>query len=223
VNIMKIAMIGAGRMAQALTPLFVRAGHEVCLSNSRGPESLADLVDRLGPGTRAATVAEAVEGADVVFLATPWGRTAEAVSAVADWGGRVVVDTTNNRSAPGPQGLIDIGDRVSSEIVAGYVPGAKVVKAFNVTPIPMLVPALGSAAGETNAVYVAGDDDQAKSLVAELVAGIGGVAVDTGDLHSGGRLQGMSGPLAGTLDMLTPAEARARLARARAGLAQAHG
>ena len=211
---MKIAMIGAGRMAQALTPLFVQAGHEVRLSNSRGPESLAELVQSFGPGTRAMTVPAAVDGADVVFLATPWGRTAEAVSPVADWGGRGVVDATNNRSAPGPQGLIDIGDRVSSEIVAEYVPGAKVVKAFNVTPLFMLVPALGSGAGENNAVYIAGDDDEAKALVAELVASIGGVAVDTGDLHTGGHLQGMSGPLAGTMEMLTPTQARDQLAQA---------
>jgi predicted dinucleotide-binding enzyme len=211
---MKIAMIGAGRMGQALTPLFAQAGHEVRLSNSRGPESLADLVETLGPGVRAMTVPEAVEGADVVFLATPWGRTADAVSAVADWAGRVVIDATNNRSGPGPQGLIDIGDRVSSEIVAGYIPGAKVVKAFNVTAVPILVPALASPAGDNKAVYIAGDDDHAKSLVADLIGSIGGVAVDTGGLHTGGHLQGMSGPLAGPLEMLTPTEARSRLAQA---------
>jgi len=211
---MKIAMIGAGRMAQALTPLFVQAGHEVRLSNSRGPESLGELIESLGPGVQAMTVADAVDGADLVFLATPWGRTAEAVSTVPDWSGRVVVDATNNRSGPGPEGLIDIGDQVSSEIVAEYVSGAKVVKAFNVTPLFVLAPALAARAGDNNAVYIAGDHEDAKSLVAELVASIGGVAVDTGDLHTGGHLQGMSGPLAGTMEMLTPAEARDRLARA---------
>ncbi len=211
---MKIAIIGAGRMGQALSPLFARAGHEVRLSNSSGPESLAELVETLDPGVRATTVAEAVEGADVVVLATPWGRTAEAVSSVPDWVGRVVIDATNNRSAPGPQGLIDIGDRVSSEIVAQYVPGAKVVKAFNVTPMPMLVPAMASPDGENKAFYIAGDDDDAKSLVADLIASIGGVAVDTGDLHTGGHLQGMSGPLARPLEMLTSTQARANLAQA---------
>lgn len=212
---MKIAIVGAGKMAQALTPLFVEAGHEVRLSNSRGPESLKDLVETLGAGVQAATVVDAVEGADVVLLATPWGKTAEAVSAVDDWNGRVVIDGTNNRSAPGPQGLIDIGDRISSEIVAEYVPGAKLVKAFNVTPLFKLAPALGKGAGENNAVYIAGDDHEAKALVAELIASIGGAAIDTGDLHTGGYLQGMTGPLAGSLEMLTPADARDRLAQAR--------
>ena len=210
---MKIAMIGAGRMGQALAGLFAEAGHEVFLSNSRGPESLAGIVTELGPRCSAATVADAVKASDVVFLATPWGKTAAAAAAVNDWSGRIVVDTTNNRSAPGPAGLIDIGDRVSSEIVADYLPGARVVKAFNTTPIPVLVAALGAKAGEKNAIYLAGDDPDAKAVVAELVAGVNAVAIDTGDLRTGGYRQGMSGPLAGSMEMLTPAEARRKLAQ----------
>ncbi|BCL28613.1 NADPH-dependent F420 reductase [Streptomyces aurantiacus] len=211
---MKIGIIGAGRMGQALTGLFVEAGHDVVLANSRGPESLAELTARFGEHTSAADVPGAVAGSDLVILATPWGRTAEAVSVVEDWSGVVVVDTTNNRSKPGPDGLIDIGDRVSSEVVAEFVPGARLVKAFNTTPIPFLVKGLGPSAGEDNAVYMAGDDDAAKALVGALIAGIGGEAVDTGDLHTGGWLQGMSGPLAGTLEMITPTDARARLEKA---------
>jgi predicted dinucleotide-binding enzyme len=137
------------------------------------------------------------------------------VFSVSDWSGVVVVDTTNNRTKPGPDGLIDIGDSVSSVLVAGYLPGARVVKAFNVTPIPMMAAALGAHATDTNAVYVAGDDPEAKALVSEIIASVGGEAVDTGDLATGGRLQGMGGALAGTLDMLTPDEARSRVAGAR--------
>ncbi|MFJ9005822.1 NADPH-dependent F420 reductase [Streptomyces canus] len=211
---MRIGIIGAGRMGQALTGLFVEVGHDVVLANSRGPESLAELTARFGEHVSAADVPGAVAGSDIVFLATPWGKTAEAASAVGDWSGVVVVDTTNNRSKPGPDGLIDIGDRISSEVVAEFVPGARLVKAFNTTPIPFLVKGLGSSAGEDNAVYIAGDDTAAKALVGSLIDGVGGEAVDTGDLHTGGRLQGMSGPLAGTLEMLTPADARARLEKA---------
>jgi predicted dinucleotide-binding enzyme len=76
-----------------------------------------------------------------------------------------------------------------------------------------MVAGLGARAGENNAVFIEGDDAEAKALVAGLVAGIGGVAIDTGNLRTGGYLQGMSGPLAGSLEMLTPAEARERLAR----------
>jgi hypothetical protein len=213
---MKIAIIGSGKMGQALSRLFAGAGYDVALSNSRGPESLTEVVEELGPNASAQTVPDAVDGADVVFLATPWGKTAEAVSVVSDWTDRVVVDTTNNRSAPGPQGLIDIGGRISSEIVAEYVPGAKLVKAFNITPIFNMVKSLGAGAGENNVVYIAGDDEAAKALVTEVIAGVGGEAMDTGDLHTGGFLQGMSGPLPGTMEMLTPAEAKDRLAQATA-------
>jgi predicted dinucleotide-binding enzyme len=127
------------------------------------------------------------------------------------------VDTTNNRTKPGPDGLIDIGDSVSSVIVAGYVPGAQVVKALNVTPIPWMTAALGTDASDTNAVYLAGDDAAAKALVSEIVASIGGVAVDAGDLATGGRLMGMGGALASTLEMVSPADARARVEAARVG------
>jgi predicted dinucleotide-binding enzyme len=205
---MRIALIGAGRMGTALAKLTVEAGHEVVVSNSRGADSLTEVVAEVGGACTSAGVATAVADADVVVLATPWGKTQEAVAVVPDWTGKVVIDTTNNRSAPGPDGLIDIGDQVSSEIVASYVPGANLVKAFNVSPVPMMVAALGSTTGENNAVFIAGDDAEAKRLVAELIASIGGEAVDTGDLHTGGRLQGGGGAVAGRLEMLTPAEAR---------------
>jgi 8-hydroxy-5-deazaflavin:NADPH oxidoreductase len=210
---MRIGIIGAGRMGQALTGLFVVAGHDVVLANSRGPASLADLTAQFGPHCSAAEVPDLVATSDLVIVATPWGKTAEALSVVPDWTGVVVVDTTNNRSKPGPDGLIDIGGRISSEVVAEYVPGARLVKAFNVTPIPFMVEALGS--GQTKAIYLAGDDADAKALVGELLRSIGAEPVDTGDLHTGGWLQGMSGPLAGTLEMLTPEEAMARLELAR--------
>jgi len=204
-------------MSQALTTLFVEAGHEVRLTNSRGPESLQELVSTYGSHVMASTVAEAVPWADAVFLATPWGKTAEAVSVVDDWSGVVVVDTTNNRTKPGPDGLIDIGDSVSSVIVAGYMPGAHVVKALNVTPIPWMSAALGADSSDTNAVYIAGDDAAAKALVSEIVASIGGVAVDAGDLATGGRLLGMGGALSSTLEMVSPDDARARVEATRAG------
>ena len=211
---MRIALIGAGRMGTALARLMVEAGQDVVLSNSRGPASLTELVADIGGGCTAADVVTAVADADVVVLATPWGKTHEAVASVPDWTGKVVIDATNNRRAPGPDGLIDIGNQVSSEIVASYLPGAHLVKAFNVSPIPMMVAALGSNAGDNNAVFIAGDDADAKRLVAKLIASIGGEAVDTGDLHTGGRLQGVGGAVAGRLEALTPAEARQSVAQA---------
>lgn len=197
-------------MGQALAALFAKAGHEVCLSNSRGPDSLDTVISDLGPRCRAANVEECVESSEVVVLATPWGNTADAVGSVELWAGKIVIDTTNNRRAPGPDGVIDIGDAVSSELVAEMVPGARLVKAFNATPIPMMIAALQSGDAR-NAIYIAADDALAKSTVATLISSIGGEAVDVGDLHSGGALIGTSGPLPGTLEMLTPEDARERL------------
>jgi predicted dinucleotide-binding enzyme len=207
---MKIGIVGAGKMGQALAALFAKAGHEVCLSNSRGPDSLDTVISDLGPRCRAANVEECVESSEVVVLATPWGNTADAVGSVELWAGKIVIDTTNNRRAPGPDGVIDIGDAVSSELVAEMVPGARLVKAFNATPIPMMIAALQSGDAR-NAIYIAADDALAKSTVATLISSIGGEAVDVGDLHSGGALIGTSGPLPGTLEMLTPEDARERL------------
>lgn len=215
---MRIVIIGAGRMGQALARLFAGAGHEVVLSNSRGPKSLSDLVAQLGAGVSAATVADAVADAGVVVLATPWTRNAEALGQVRDWSGKILIDTTNNRTGPGPDAVIDLGDRLSSAVVAQLAPGARVVKAFNTTGIPVFAAGLGEGAGEANAMYVAGDDEGAKAVVSRLIADIKGEAVDTGDLRTGGRLQGMGGPLAGHQEMLTPEQARARLADAKAAL-----
>jgi len=205
-------------MGQALGRLLADAGHEVVLSNSRGPASLSELTAEFGPNVSAAAVADAVAGADVIVLATPWGKTAEAVSAVSDWSGKIVIDTTNNRKGPGPEGVIDIGDRSSSEIVAGLVPGARLVKAFNVTAIPFMAAALGRTPAAENAIFIAGDDADAKAVVSKLIASVGGEAIDTGDLATGGRLQGTTGQLANPMRMLTPAEARTLLDEALARL-----
>ena len=79
---MKVGFVGAGRMAQMLTPHLVSAGHEVILTNSRGPESLKDLVAALGTAVSASAVEQMVEAADIVILATPWGKTKDAVARI---------------------------------------------------------------------------------------------------------------------------------------------
>lgn len=183
------------------------------MANSRGPESLEAEATTLGIAP--ATVADAVAQSDIVVFATPWGKTPDAAAQVTDWTGKIVVDTTNNRSAPGPDGVLDIGGRVSSEVVADLVPGASVVKAFNHNGIPFMLAALNEGK-DTNALFISGDDPAAKATVSELVTSIGGAPVDAGTLSEGGRLQGTDGPLsANPLEMLTPDDAHAALDRAR--------
>jgi 8-hydroxy-5-deazaflavin:NADPH oxidoreductase len=211
---MIIGMLGAGHMAQTLARAWLPGGHQVWLANSRGPESLAELIDDLGDGAAAVEPAELVD-ADVVVLATQWTQLPAAVARVGSLAGKIVVDTTNNRVGPGPEGIVDLGGRTSSEVVAELVPGARLVKAFNHLPIP----SLGTLRErpEPVALFVAGDDPAAKAVVGTLVYELGGVPVDTGSLADGGRLHGTgSSPLLGHGHPLTPTEAEAILASARA-------
>ena len=89
-----VGTIGAGTVAQTIARLALAAGHKVMLSNSRGPESLADLVGELGANASAGTVAEAAR-ADIVILAVGWEQVPAAVKDVPDWNGRIVIDATN--------------------------------------------------------------------------------------------------------------------------------
>lgn len=195
-------------MGQTLARLLVDAGHRVRLANSRGPESLRPLIAELGPCAVAGTSEEIVAFADVVVLATRWAHTPAGVKGLGPWNGKVVIDTTNNRTGPRPEDLIDLGDRTSSEVVADLLPGARVDKAFNHQPISALAESLGASPSERNALFIAGDDVDAKHLVARLIRDIGGEPIDPRSLRDGGRLQGTGGPLAGHGRLLTLAEAR---------------
>lgn len=210
-----IGFLGAGRMAQTLARLFLGAGHGVILSNTRGPESLTDVIAALGPAASAARPDELTSRADVIVLAVPWARVPEALRSLGDVSGTIVIDTTNNRVGPRPEDVVDLGGRGSSEVVAELVPRARVVKAFNHQPIPAL--ALLTRRSDPWALFVAGDDPTAKALVAQLIREIGGLPIDTGALADGGRLQNTgTGALAGYGRLLTVAEATEALRGARA-------
>lgn len=208
---MKIGILGAGHMGRTLARPFLGAGHEVWLANSRGPETLRPLVEELGAGAHAGTAREVVVAADIVILATRWEQTPVAVRHLGPWACKIVIDTTNNRNGPRPEDLIDLGGRTSSEVVADLLPGARVVKAFNHQPIPLLAELPNHATAERMALFIAGDDAEAKLLVAQLIRDIGGEPIDTGGLRAGGRLQGTGGPLAGHGHLLAASEARSLL------------
>ena len=118
---MDVGIIGAGRLGQAMARTALRAGRQVVLANSRGPESLASLVSTLGERTSAGTVDEAA-GAGIVVIAVPWPRVPEAVQGL-HWDGRIVIDATNDFDPS------DLNGRTSSQVLADLVPGARVVKA----------------------------------------------------------------------------------------------
>jgi predicted dinucleotide-binding enzyme len=190
---MRIGILGAGRIGGTAAGLFARAGHDVRLSGSHGPGALRDEVAQLGPGVEAATPADAVAFGDVVLLAVPWPAAEAAVPAAGPYDGKIVIDAMNGFGADGP---IDFGDRSSSEIVAQLVPGARVVKAFNTMRSSRLADE-GRPDGDPErlAMFVAGDDVEAKELVSGLIAQVGFDPVDSGGLLDGGRRQQPGSPL----------------------------
>lgn len=204
---MKIGIIGAGNIGAATARLLSRAGHAVAISNSRGPESLTDLVSEIGPGAQALSADDAAAFGEVVLLAVPWRRV-EALPAPDRVAGKIVIDAMNPYDDNSQ--VIDLGESSSSEETAKRLPGARVVKAFNTMPAATL--RNGGQMGQSDrlALFVASDDQEAKTVVSRLIDEIGFAAVDTGSLREGGRRQQPGSPLYGR-DM-TAAEAQQAMA-----------
>jgi 8-hydroxy-5-deazaflavin:NADPH oxidoreductase len=184
-----IGLIGSGNIGSTLAQLAVDAGYDVVLSNSRGPETLADLVDRLGPRARAATAAEAAAAGDIVVVAVPLRAYRDVP--VEPLRGKVVIDTNNYYpERDGHIAEIDDESTTVSGLLQEHLPESRVVKAFN----NIYVSHLGSLqrrAGhpERSVLPVAGDDQSAKRSVAEFLDSIGYDAYDVGPLSEGWRYQ----------------------------------
>jgi predicted dinucleotide-binding enzyme len=185
---MKIGIIGAGMIGATTARLFATAGHDVALSNSRGPESLQSLVSEIGPRARAMTIADAARFGDVVLLAVPWRRP-EALPPPDTVTGKVVIDAMNPYSEGGS--LEDLQGLTSSEHTQRRLPDARIVKAFNTIWYKHLA-ANGNTSvppSQRHAIFVSGDDDEAKRRVMKLIEDIGFGPVDLGSLVEGGRRQ----------------------------------
>ncbi|MBH1937676.1 NADPH-dependent F420 reductase [Streptomyces sp. AV19] len=192
---MRVGIIGAGRLGTALARHFTRAGHEVMLANSRGPETLTSLVGELGDRATAGTPQEAADFGDVVVLAVQWSQKESAAGLVSSWEGRVVLDPVNPlRDTPAGIEAVDTGGRHSSEIVASLLPGARLVKGFN-TYLYTVLAEDPAVRGGRRVVLLAGDDPDAKRKVAELADSAGFQPLDAGPLAQGGALFETGGPL----------------------------
>jgi predicted dinucleotide-binding enzyme len=203
---MRIGVIGAGNIGATAARLFADAGHDVVISNSRGPETLGA---EEGDGVRAGTVAEAAEHGEVVLVAIPLKALGDLPAEAFE--DAIVVDAMNYY--PGRDGHVDELDRdetTSTELLARHLEGARVVKAFNTMRAGTLEEG-GRPAGDHSrlALLVAGDDLQAKRTVMELIDEIGFDPVDTGSLADGGRAQQPGSPLYAA--ELTSIEAREAL------------
>jgi 8-hydroxy-5-deazaflavin:NADPH oxidoreductase len=187
-NVKTVGIIGAGRIGQATAQTALRAGRQVVIANSRGPQSLISLVQELGEGVTAGTVKDAA-AADIVVLAVMWPDVPQAVEGL-EWEGRIVIDPTNDFDPS------DLDGRTSSEIIADLVTPAPVVKAANTLGAAVLGSDPHQAGGQ-RVIFLSGDNADAKSEVVALFEDAGFFVVDLGGLREGGRMQQVGAPLAG--------------------------
>ncbi|MEP0313957.1 MULTISPECIES: NAD(P)-binding domain-containing protein [Alphaproteobacteria] len=184
---MKIGIIGAGFVGRAIGKLAVRSGHQVMLSNSRGPETLFSL--RYGIGCEVGTVEEAAAFGDIVIVAIPLA--AYRSVPIGPLAGKVVIDTDNyypERDGSIPE--LDAGATTTSELLARHLPQSRIVKAFNaITMNDLEKDGIPGDSSERRALPVAGDDSEGKAIAIRLYDEFGFDAVDVGPLSEGWRFE----------------------------------
>lgn len=178
---MDIAIIGAGQVGSALAAAWGRSGHHRITFGTRRPEEAEIVAHANALGVGVATPAAAAGTAEVVVLALPWRAAEVAVTALGDLGGKIVVDCMNPL-AMGEHGLgLAMGFTTSgAETVAGWLPGARVVKTLNQVGAEVMADARRFPAPP--AMLMAGDDASAKGTVGSLLAEIGFEPIDAGGL-----------------------------------------
>src|SRR5262245_58170776 len=179
---MRIAIIGTGNVGGALGRVWARQGHEIVFG-VRDPERPQALVRELGGRTRAASVADAAASAEVVALAVPWEAARDAIRSAGNLAGKTVIDCTNpiNLGMDGIRAGLVVGLTTSAaESIAQWVPGARVVKAFNTIGAgSFAAPQFGA---ERATMFICGDDADAKKRVTPLARDMGFEVVDAGNL-----------------------------------------
>jgi 8-hydroxy-5-deazaflavin:NADPH oxidoreductase len=182
-----VGFIGSGRIGGAVARLAVAAGYPVVLSNSRGPQTLVDLVADLGPAARAGTAAEAAAAGDLVVVSIPLH--AYRTVPVEPLAGKVVMDTNNYYpQRDGQIAELDDGSTTGPELLQDHLGTARVVKVFNnINFVHLAELPRPAGAPDRSALPLAGDDPAARAAVTEFLDAIGYDAVDAGPLGAGGR------------------------------------
>src|SRR5207245_9444192 len=152
---MRIGIVGAGQIGRTAAKRCAKAGHQVSVSNSRGPATLASLVSSIGPNAKAMSVVEAVKFSEAVLLALPY-RKMDTLPPAELFAGKIVIDATNPYSAVGR--VMDLGESTSSEEVAMRMPAARLVKAFNTMGWNTVASGALSVNEERPTVSIASDD-----------------------------------------------------------------
>ncbi len=198
VDMTTVGFIGSGMIGGTVARLAIAGGYDVVMSNSRGPETLADTVSALGPHARAATGAQAAAEGDLVVVSTPLAAIDKLPA--DELAGKAVLDTINYYAQrDGNQPELDAGTTTSSERLQRRLPRSHVVKVFNNIYFKHLG-ALARPAGapDRTALPIAGDDADAKAAVAAFLDAIGYDTVDAGPLAAGRAFQAGSTAAYGT-------------------------
>ncbi len=184
-----IGLIGSGKIGSTVARLAVAAGYDVVVSNSRGPETLSELVGELGPRARAGSSAQAAEAGDIVVVTIPLSAYRQVP--VEPLVGKVVIDTNNYYpQRDGNISELDDESTTTSELLQAHLPGAHVVKAFNnIWYKALLQLSRPTGAEDRSALVIAGDDAGAKAVVTEFLDRIGYDTLDAGPLAEGWRFQ----------------------------------
>ena len=208
---MSIGIIGAGALGSNVARLLAKSGVSATIANRRGPQTLAGLVGELGPSIKAGAVEEAAS-AEIVLVAVRWIDLEKALKGLPSWNGRIVIDGANPVAFLDPDSpdandpnnplaaygikAIDLGGRHSSDVFCDFVPGARVVKAFNHLDVRVLPEP--TVSGGQRVLFYSGDDVDAKTEVRKIIERTGYFPVDLGGLDVGGPLAGLPfGSLAG--------------------------
>lgn len=184
-----IGIIGAGHIGSQIARAAIDHGYDVVISNSRGPETLADLVAELGPRARAATSADAAAAGDFAVVTVPLGRYREVP--VTGLAGKIVIDTNNYYwERDGRMPALDAGEATTSGLLQDHLAESRVVKGFNHIMAPDITTD-GTPIGAENrrALAVSSDFTDARDLVIALYDEFGFDAVDVGALSESWRVE----------------------------------
>jgi 8-hydroxy-5-deazaflavin:NADPH oxidoreductase len=208
---MRIAIVGTGRIGANAARLFAKAGHEVVLSFSRDQDKLEALAAELGG--QVASPREAVELADVVFFSVPWRMVDDVLEQTGSLAGTIVIDTTNQFGAGG---LEDLGGRTAAQVNAARMPGARYTKAFNTLTSRFQAEAAGRTGPDRVVMFLCGDDEEAKRVVADLIDDAGFTPVDMGGIADAAPMEAPRRPGALYGEEVHEPEAREFVERMRA-------
>jgi 8-hydroxy-5-deazaflavin:NADPH oxidoreductase len=208
---MRVGIIGAGHIGGNTARRMALAGHDVIVSFARDQAGLAALAAEIG-GTAAEPSAAAA--ADVVVLSVPWPVIDEALLAAGPLDGRIVIDTTNQFARGG---ALDLGGRTAARFNAERMPGARYTKSFNTLTSAFQAQAATRAERDRVVQWIAGDDEEAKAVVASLVADAGYVPVDLAGIDGCTVMEAPRRPGAVYGEEYRAADAPAVVAAVRAG------